>query len=81
MNQPLFGLRPGLGLAFDEQRKNLDLAFDGYAVLVNQLLVSKKADGLRSDFPPDARFLKGFTRCRLRRFQPLDRPSFGNDRS
>jgi hypothetical protein len=66
-------------LAFDEQRKNFDLAFDVDVVLVDQLLINKKADRLRSDSSPDACFLKGFTRRRFRWFQPFDRPALRDD--
>jgi hypothetical protein len=49
-------------LAFDEQRKNFDLAFTVDNVLVDQLLIRKKAKGLRPDSSSDARFLTGFKR-------------------
>jgi hypothetical protein len=66
-------------VTFDEQRKNFDLAFDADLVLVDQLLIGKKAEGLRSNSAPDARFLIGFARRRLCRFKPLDRPALGDD--
>jgi hypothetical protein len=73
---PVFG--PGRALPSDQEGENLDLVVWVGAVL-SCLFISEIADRPDADLSPHAGLLERLARSRLRRRQPLDRPTLGHD--
>jgi hypothetical protein len=79
LNHPLVDLGPDLALSLDQKRIDPNLASRGNAGFVERLLIGEDAKRLRADLPSDACFLERLAGRRLRRPQPLDRPSLRDD--